>query len=91
VIERLFSAEELAELFDVVVLSSEVGMVKPEPEIYRYSAGKLDLTEEQCLMVDDLTVNIEGALSVGMHGIVFKTTDIFVANLTDQLSAPQAS
>jgi putative hydrolase of the HAD superfamily len=91
VIERLFTAEELAELFDVVVLSSEVGMVKPEPEIYRYTAGKLDLTEEQCLMIDDLASNIEGALSVGMRGIVFKTTDIFVANLTDQLSAPQAS
>jgi len=91
VIERLFTTEELAELFDTVVLSSEVGMVKPEPDIYRYTAKKLDLTEEQCLMVDDLAVNIEGAKSVGMKGIVFKTTDIFTVDLADQLSAPRVS
>jgi putative hydrolase of the HAD superfamily len=70
VITSLFSAEELDDLFDVVILSSEVGMVKPHKDIYELAARRLDLTPEECLMVDDLPANISGAEAVGMKGII---------------------
>lgn len=70
VIDRLFSPEELDTLFDVVVLSSEVGMVKPNADIYELAARQLDLTPEECLMIDDLAANVAGAQATGMSGLI---------------------
>jgi epoxide hydrolase-like predicted phosphatase len=87
VMDRLFSADELQQLFDVVVLSSEVGMVKPDPAIYQLTATKLGVAPEECLMVDDLAVNIDGAVSINMQGVVFTTTSTFTHNLAEILHA----
>jgi putative hydrolase of the HAD superfamily len=70
VIDELFSADERRELFDAVILSSDIGMVKPHPEIYEYAARQLGLAPDECVMIDDLPVNIEGAQQAGMQGIV---------------------
>ncbi|MDB5187460.1 MAG: putative (S)-2-haloacid dehalogenase [Candidatus Saccharibacteria bacterium] len=78
--DQLFTKAELAELFDVIVLSSDVGMVKPDPEIFRYICSQMDLAPEECVMVDDIEANIEAAKSLGMHGIVFNTTSNFISD-----------
>ncbi len=72
VIEELFTEDELHALFDAAILSSEIGMVKPEPQAFEYAAAQLSLLPKECVMIDDLTSNIEGAKAVGMQGIVFK-------------------
>ena len=59
----------LAELFDAVVISADVGMHKPQPEIYRLAAERLGVEPEECLFVDDLRENCEGAEAVGMTAI----------------------
>jgi putative hydrolase of the HAD superfamily len=64
-----YPREGWTELFDVVVISGEVGMRKPEPEIFRLTADKLGLACEQCVFVDDLMPNIRGAMAVGMCGV----------------------
>jgi len=64
-----YPREGFDELFDVVVISGEVGMRKPEAAIYRYAAGELGLPPEQCVFVDDLSPNIKGAAAVGMVGV----------------------
>jgi HAD superfamily hydrolase (TIGR01509 family) len=70
-ISRSFEHDELKALFDAVVLSSEVGMTKPDIEIYRYAASQLGLKPDECIMVDDTRSNVEGAEMAGMHGVVF--------------------
>jgi len=55
--------------FDVVVISGEVGMRKPEPAIYLHTAAQLDLEPSQCVFVDDLAPNVRGAVEVGMVGV----------------------
>jgi epoxide hydrolase-like predicted phosphatase len=57
------------ELFDVVVISAEVGMRKPEPEIFTHTCGLLHLEPQQCVFVDDLRPNVAGAVEVGMVGV----------------------
>ena len=47
-------------------------MLKPSEEIYRYLLDKYKLKAEECLFIDDLEANIEGAKKVGMKGEVFK-------------------
>jgi HAD superfamily hydrolase (TIGR01509 family) len=60
-------------LFDAVVISGQVGMRKPEPEIFRYTAGRLALPTQRCVMVDDLPHNITGAVAAGMVGVVHRS------------------
>jgi epoxide hydrolase-like predicted phosphatase len=69
------------ELFDVVVISSEVGMRKPEPGIYVHTAERLDLPPERCVMVDDLSPNVKGAMAVGMVGVLHADAEQTIAEL----------
>lgn len=69
VMNTLFTQQEFDELFDVVILSSNVGMVKPNTEIYEHTASRLQVQPAECVMVDDLAINVDGAISAGMQGI----------------------
>ena len=55
--------------FDAVVISGRVGLRKPEVEIFRHTAGLLNLAPEECVMVDDLVANVSGAVAAGMVGV----------------------
>ena len=57
------------EMFDVVVISSEVGMRKPEEEIFRHAAALLGLEPEECVFIDDLEANVLAAEAIGLVGV----------------------
>lgn len=59
------------ELFTTVVDSSEVGVRKPEPEIYRALIERLGLAPADILFVDDLPANVAGATAVGIDAVLF--------------------
>jgi putative hydrolase of the HAD superfamily len=59
-------------LFDAYVLSYEVGRMKPHPEIYEEALKKARFPAQQCVFIDDLPENIEGAHSMGMSGILYR-------------------
>jgi epoxide hydrolase-like predicted phosphatase len=56
----------LAELFDGVVISGEVGVRKPSPEIYALGAEAVGLPPRECVYVDDLPGNLKPARALGM-------------------------
>lgn len=56
----------LAELFDGVVISGDVGVRKPTPEIYQMGARAIDLLPADCVFVDDLPFNLKPARELGM-------------------------
>jgi HAD superfamily hydrolase (TIGR01509 family) len=58
------------EMFDVVVISGEVGMRKPEPEIFRHTLDLVGLGAAECVFVDDLAPNVAAAVEVGMVGVL---------------------
>lgn len=58
-----------AGLFDAVVISGEVGLRKPDAEIFLLTARRMGLRPRQCVFVDDLAVNVRGAMAVGMIGV----------------------
>lgn len=80
-IESLFTSDERAELFDAVVLSSQEGIVKPHPHIFEIAAERLGVAPGECLMVDDLEKNIEGADAAGMRGLVYSNLDNLKADM----------
>lgn len=65
-LEMIFSPEQLA-LFDELVLSGEVGFIKPDPRIYELAAARLGVLPEECVFVDDLEHNVIAAREVGME------------------------
>lgn len=56
-------------MFDAVVISGEVGMRKPDPQIYHYTLAQIGLPAAQCVFVDDILPNVHAARDVGMVGI----------------------
>jgi putative hydrolase of the HAD superfamily len=60
----------LDELFDQVVISGEVGIRKPDPDVFVLAARRLGLEPQECVFVDDTEGNVEAARSVGMTGLV---------------------
>lgn len=56
----------LDELFDGVVISGEVGIRKPTPEIYTLGAAAIELEPSACVFVDDLKFNLAPARDLGM-------------------------
>lgn len=57
------------------ILSYQVKLIKPAPEIYRLLCSKYDLKAEECVFIDDLPKNVEAARNEGMQGIVFQTLE----------------
>jgi putative hydrolase of the HAD superfamily len=88
--ESLFTAEEQEQLFDTVVLSNSVGVTKPSRAIYEIAAQQLGVLPEECIFIDDIPVNVEGANAAGMTGILFTTNhelDIDLRELLENTNA----
>ncbi len=73
-------------LFDVVVDSSEVGMRKPEPEIYELTRAKLGLPHTAIFFLDDLGVNLKSARALGWQTLRYDDTTR-VLSVLDALAA----
>ncbi len=80
-----YDRESLAELFDAIVISGEVGLHKPQPEIYLLAAGQLELDPSRCVFVDDLRENCDGAEAVGMTAVLHREVDATVDQLQELL------
>jgi putative hydrolase of the HAD superfamily len=78
-----YDRDLLAELFDDVVISAEVGLHKPQLEIYRLAAECLSVPTESCVFVDDLRENCEGAEAVGMTAILHRDPAATLARIED--------
>ena len=72
---------EMTPLFDAIVLSGEVGVMKPDPRIYLLALARLDVQPGQAVFIDDFQHNIDGARAVGMHGIRFRSPEQVMAEL----------
>ncbi|HEX4252545.1 MAG TPA: HAD family phosphatase [Pseudonocardia sp.] len=59
------------ELFDVVVDSSEVGVRKPDPAIFRELLRRLELTPDRVAFLDDLPRNVHAAATLGIRAVAF--------------------
>jgi HAD superfamily hydrolase (TIGR01509 family) len=57
--------DEVAALFDAVVLGPALGVRKPDPEVFRRAAARLGLTPGECVVVDDHRANVRGARAAG--------------------------
>ncbi len=64
-----------SDLFDATVISSEVGMRKPEPRIFRHVAELLGLQPSECIFIDDIEANVAAAAQMGFTGVLHSTAE----------------
>jgi len=83
-----YPRELWGELFDAVVISSEVGLRKPDERIFRHAAAALGLDPVECVFVDDIEHNIRAAEGVGMVGVHHVTPEGTVTRLEELFRVP---
>ena len=71
IVEYLKSTYQFWPLFDGAAVSAELGMLKPQPEIYQALLSNNGLEASETVFIDDMPYNVEGAKAVGMAGIQF--------------------
>lgn len=62
-------------LLDDIVISGQVGLVKPYDDIYKILPARHQLKMDECIFIDDNIFNIETANRLGIHGILFKNAE----------------
>ena len=82
---RLADGLGLADAFDDIVCSAEVGCAKPDPEIYRLACQRLGVPPERCVFVDDHEPNVRVAEALGLRAVVHRVDRGDV--LAEQLAA----
>lgn len=65
----------ILKLFDGTVVSAPIRMAKPNANIFNHLLEKYGLTASECLFVDDIEANVEGARRCGLHGHVYADAD----------------
>ncbi|HJQ13197.1 MAG TPA: HAD family phosphatase [Anaerolineales bacterium] len=63
------------DLLDDMVISGEVGHVKPQPEIFKILLDRIGKTPEECLFIDDASANIEQAQKMGFATVHFQSPE----------------
>jgi putative hydrolase of the HAD superfamily len=81
----IYDPQTLGGLFDAVVISGEVGLHKPQPEIYLLACERLGVAPADAVFVDDLRENCAGAEAVGMGTVLHRETAATVERLEELL------
>jgi len=82
---------KIADAFDEIIISAEIGLAKPDPRIYRLALERLEVDPANAVFVDDFQENVDGALALGIHGILFKTPYQVMADLSHLLDGTKHS
>jgi FMN phosphatase YigB (HAD superfamily) len=83
--EGFFTSAEREQLFDTTVLSGDVGIAKPDQEIFALTCRRLGVTLLEAVMIDDVESNCEATRSFGMQAIGYKDFEQLKAELEQSL------
>ena len=84
VVDRVMRDNQIDRYFEAMVSGDQFTMSKPDPEIYHYTAAKLGVKEEECLVVEDSNVGILAAHRAGMKvAALYDSRFLFDQHLAD--------
>ena len=73
IVSHLKASYTFWDLFEGAIVSAEVGLLKPQPEIYESLLSQYGLKASETVFIDDMPYNVEGAESVGIKAIQFES------------------
>jgi len=80
-VDNIFLPDEKS-LFNYIHTYGKQGLAKPDPEVFKHSALELGVTPEECVYIDDMQSNLQGAGAAGMQTIVYNDFETFERQLT---------
>lgn len=83
-----YPRQRFAALFDIVVISGEVGVRKPDPQIYELATRRLGVAASDCVFIDDIQANVVAAETAGMAGIVHRDAETTIPQMARLLGVP---
>lgn len=86
-LRQRLAQQGILELFDTVVVSGEVGMQKPSPEIFAHTASKIGVEVSEMLFVDDTKKSLSTASEIGYAPVLFENTKQCIADVETALMA----
>jgi epoxide hydrolase-like predicted phosphatase len=90
IFQSLFEEHKFWHLFDDIIISSQVKLAKPDPEIYQFLLDKHSLAATDCIFLDDNKINVAVAKSLGIHGIKVINFQQAIDDLSDFLQLPKS-
>jgi len=84
-LREFITREKLIDLFDTVIISAEIGAVKPSAKIYQVALDQAKVGASEAVFVDDMPVNIEACEKVGMKGVLFNDPEKSLSRLNNLL------
>jgi epoxide hydrolase-like predicted phosphatase len=81
---------KIADLFDPIFISCELGMVKPNPAIFRHAVDTLGIAPDEAVFIDDFRHNVQGAQAAGLHALQFLNTEQIIDALNHILEHTSA-
>ena len=86
---------KFADVFEEMIISAEVGLMKPDVRIYHLALERLAASPNEAVFIDDFARNIEGSRAVGIHAIHFlnctQAWEELQSLLSDHKPRPKAS
>lgn len=64
---------EFFTLFDDIIVSGEIGMVKPDPAIFEWTLRRIGRDASECSFIDDSRHNVDAAAAMGLDAIHFRS------------------
>jgi epoxide hydrolase-like predicted phosphatase len=84
-LREFMTRKNLIDLFDTIIISAEVGAVKPSAKIYEVALKQAKVGAGEAVFVDDVQVNIEACEKIGMKGILFNDPETSLSRLNHLL------
>ena len=79
----ILDRHDITRLFDEIIISSEVSIIKPDPAIFELALGYMDVLAEHTIFIDDNEANAQAAASVGIESIWYKDLTSLKERLSD--------
>lgn len=79
-------SQKFDDAFDVMVISAEVAVLKPEAQIFQLALDQAGVAAAEAVFVDDMPENVESAQALGMQGIVFRDRETTIRQLNKLLN-----
>lgn len=84
-LHKVLKKVNVDELFDCIIISSEVGIVKPSKEIFEMILNEMKIEASKSIFIDDNIKNVIGAKNVGIDGIVFHDVNQLKTDLSEYI------
>jgi epoxide hydrolase-like predicted phosphatase len=84
-LRKFITHQKVIDVFETVIISAEVGTVKPSARIYEIALEQAKVGASEAVFIDDVAVNIEACEKIGMKGILFDDRQESLAQLKQLL------